>query len=113
MGVLNNAFTIWSVIRFAPPQLTATGTEVVEGRMLQGKGNIDDTVLVWTARAVGTDWTVLKLDFLLRPGLPLPQSLVDEQLRDSAKDAVDSVHDRAQGSKEIRPYSGSTASPGE
>lgn len=105
MGVLNNALAIWSVIRFAPPEHTPAGAEVIEGRMLQGKGNIDDSVLVWTVRSAGPEWTVLKLDFLLRPGLPVPQSLVDEQLRDSAMDAVNSLHDRAQGSKEILPYS--------
>jgi hypothetical protein len=113
MGVLNNALTIWSVIRFAPPQLAPAGAEVIEGRMVQGKGNIDDAVLVWTVRSAGPEWTVLKLDFLLRPGLPVPQSLVDEQLRDSAMDAVNSVHDRAQGSKEMPPYPGGTVRPDE
>jgi hypothetical protein len=106
MGVLNNAFTIWSVIRFAPPQSTPDGAELVQGQMVPGQGNIKDSVLLWTVHPIDSEFTVLKLDFLLRPGVPLPQSLVDEQLRDSAMDAVNSLHDRAQGSKEIAPYSG-------
>ena len=59
-----------------------------------------------TMRSAGNGWTVLKFDVLLRPGLPAPQSLIDEQLRDSAMDAVNSIHDRTQGSKDILPYSG-------
>jgi hypothetical protein len=57
-------------------------------------------------RSAGEGWTVLKFDVLLRPGLPAPQSLIDEQLRDSAMDAVNSIHDRAQGSKDVLPYKG-------
>jgi hypothetical protein len=107
MGVLNNTLVFWNVTRFLPPHPASDGGgEVVEGRMVPGKGNIDDSVLVWTMHAAGPEWTVLKFDLLLRPSLPAPQSLIDEQLRDSAMDAVDSIHDRAQGSKGILPYGG-------
>jgi Polyketide cyclase / dehydrase and lipid transport len=105
MGVLNNMLALWDVTRFAPLH-TVDGAEVVEGQMVSGKGNIDASALVWTMRAAGADWTVLKFDLSLRPGMPAPQSLIDEQLRDSAMDAVNSIHDRAQGSKEIVPYAG-------
>lgn len=106
MGVLNNMVTFWNVTRFAPLHLEPQGAEIIEGHMLPGKGNIDDSAAVWTLRSAGDEWTVLKFDVLLRPGVPAPQSLIDEQLRDSAMDAVNSIHDRAQGSKEIRPYTG-------
>src|ERR1700721_82954 len=55
-------------------------------------------------RAAGSEWTVLKFNVLLRPGLPAPQSLIDEQLRDSAMDAGTSIHHRAQGSKDMPPF---------
>jgi hypothetical protein len=108
MGVLNNTFSIWNVTRFGPahPSSDPGGGEVIEGQMVPGKGNIDDSACVWTIRPAGDGWTVLKFDVVLRPGLPAPQSLVDEQLRDSAMDAVDSIHDRAQGSKTIDRYPG-------
>lgn len=107
MGVLNNSVVFWNVTRFAPLRHESDGgAEVLEGHMLPGKGNIDDSVAVWTLRAAGSEWTVLKFDVLLRPGMPAPQALVDEQLRDSAMDVVDSIHDRVQGSKEILPYAG-------
>jgi hypothetical protein len=44
---------------------------------------------------------------LLKPGLPAPQSAIDEELRDSARYAVDSIHDRAQGTKEFAAWPGS------
>jgi len=34
------------------------------------------------------------------------QAAIDEELRDSADYAVDSIHDRAQGSPGILPYNG-------
>jgi hypothetical protein len=99
MGVLNNTLTFWNVTRFAPIRRAPQGEEVLEGQMVPGKGNIDDSAAVWTMSATGAEWTVLKFDVLLRPGVPAPQSLIDEQLRDSAMDAVNSIHDRAQGTK--------------
>jgi len=106
MGVMNNTLKFWNVTRFAPLRVESQGAEVLEGQMVHGKGNIDDSAAVWTMRAAGPEWTVLKFDVLLRPGLPAPQSLIDEQLRDSAMDAVNSIHDRAQGTKDVVPYSG-------
>ena len=105
MGVMNNTIKFWNVTRFRPLRVEQSD-EVLEGRMVQGKGNIDDSATVWTMHAAGPEWTVLKFDVLLRPGLPAPQSLIDEQLRDSAMDAVNAIHDRAQGSKDFVPFSG-------
>ncbi len=106
MGVLNNTITFWNVTRFAPLRRASQGEEILEGQMVPGKGNIDDSAAVWTLSAAGPGWTVLKFDVLLRPGVPAPQSLIDEQLRDSAMDVVNSIHDRAQGSNKFDPYSG-------
>jgi hypothetical protein len=106
MGVLNNTLSFWNVTRFGPVRLSPEGGETVEGQMVPGKGNIADSTFVWTLRSAGEGWTVLKFDLQLRPGIPAPQWLIDEQLRDSAMDAVDSIHDRAQGSKAIDPYPG-------
>jgi hypothetical protein len=106
MGVMNNTISVWNVTRFAPARPAPGGGEVVEGDMVHGKGNVDDSAMIWTFHSAGNDWTVLKFDVLLAPGIPAPQSLLDEQLRDSAMDAVNSVHDRAQGSKDNPPYTG-------
>jgi hypothetical protein len=105
MGVLNNTINFWNVTRFSPLH-DAGGNEIVEGTMVPGKGNIDSSQCIWTMHAAGDGWTVLKFDVLLNPGMPAPQSLIDEQLRDSAMDVVNSIHDRAQGSRDFQPYSG-------
>jgi hypothetical protein len=105
MGVLNNTISFWNVTRFQPPK-SSGNDEVIEGKMVPGKGNIDNSQVIWTVRPVSEGWTVLKFDVLLNPGLPAPQSLIDEQLRDSAMDAVNSIHDRVQGSKDFVPFSG-------
>jgi hypothetical protein len=98
IAVMHGLITLWDVTRFAPPRAEGPGLEVVQGRMVRGKGNVDDLDAVWTLRAIDPEWTLLKFDLLLKPGLPAPQSAIDEELRDSATYAVDAVHDRAQGS---------------
>ena len=74
--------------------------------MVPGKGNVEDMNVVWTMHALDSGWTVLKLDLLLKPGLPAPQSAIDEELRDSARYAVDMIHDRAQGTSKVGPWPG-------
>lgn len=106
MGVMNNTLKLWNVMRFAPVRVDSPGNETVAGKMVQGKGNIDDSQTIWTLHSAGDEWTVLKMDFLLAPGVPAPQSLIDEQLRDSAMDAVNSITKRAQGSKDVQKYAG-------
>ena len=102
IAILHGMVLLWDVTRrFAPVHSVAPGLDVVEGRMVSGKGNIEDLNVVWTLHALDDEWTVLKLDLLLKPGLPAPQSAVDEELRDSAMNAVDAIHDRAQGSPGI------------
>lgn len=106
IAVMNDMIVLWDVTRFAPAKPTSPGVEVVEGRMLPGKGNVDDVDVVWTMHALDAEWTVLSLDLLLKVGLPAPRSAVDEELRDSAREAVDMIHDRAQGSRVVGPWPG-------
>jgi hypothetical protein len=106
IAVMHGMVTLWDVTRFMPPKTIEQGVNVIEGRMVPGKGNVDDVHVVWTLRALDDEWTLLKFDLLLKPGLPAPQWAIDEELRDSAMAAVDSIHDRAQGSRGIVPWGG-------
>jgi hypothetical protein len=106
ISVMNDMVTLWNVTRFAPIRREGDGLEVLEGKMIPGKGNVEDGAAVWTMHAVGPEWTVLKFDVLLRPGLPAPQKAIDEELRNSASHAVDAIHDKAQGSPGIQAYAG-------
>ncbi len=101
LAVLHGLIMLWDVTRFTPVRAAAPGVDILEGRMVPGKGNVEDLNVVWTLHALDPEWTVLKLDLLVKPGLLAPQSAVDEELRDSAMNAVDAIHDRAQGSSGI------------
>jgi hypothetical protein len=106
IAVMHDMVLLWDVTRFAPVRHEGPDVEVVEGRMVPGKGNVEDFDVVWTMHALGPGWTVLKCDLLLKPNLPAPQSAVDEELRDSAMIAVDVIHDRAQGGPGVGPWPG-------
>lgn len=101
ISVLHGLVALWDVARFTPSQRVSPSIETVAGRMLPGRGNVDDMDVLWTMRALDDQWTVLKFDILLKPGLPAPQFLIDDELADSAGFAVDAIHDQAQGSREI------------
>ncbi|HTB77109.1 MAG TPA: hypothetical protein VK762_27880 [Polyangiaceae bacterium] len=106
IAVLHDMLMLWDVTRFSPVKRAAPGLEMLEGKMVPGKGNVQDMNVVWTMHALDSGWTVLKLDLLLKPGIPAPQSAIDEELRDSARYAVDMVHDRAQGTSNVGPWPG-------
>lgn len=106
IAVLHDMIMLWDVTRFSPVKRAAPGLETLEGRMVPGKGNVEDMNVVWTMHALDPNWTVLKIDLLLKPGLPAPQWAVDEELRDSARYAVDMIHDRAQGTTQVGPWPG-------
>lgn len=84
----------WEVMRFGPAR-TAGGTHVVEGRGIQGSMKAGHMVI--TVKPVDATHALLAVDLLLVPRLPAPRSLVEEELRDAAKDLVNGLKDRAQG----------------
>ena len=100
--ILDGTIMAWYVVRFSPLKEVKPGTEVIEGTMV--KGNISAMNSIWTMRAVNDQWTVLKLDLLGTPGVPVPQAWIDEGLRDAAVQSVDAVHDRAQGDAKWVPW---------
>jgi len=102
ISVLFGLVKLWDVTRFGPVRQVGPGVEMLEGHMV--RGNVDDMNAIWTMRSLGDDWTVLKLDLMLKPGLPAPQGAIDEAVRTSARHACDSIHDSAQGSRDIAPW---------
>jgi hypothetical protein len=93
--VLHGAVTFWQILRFAPLQQVRPGEEVLEGRFV--RGNVRDANVVFTIRQIDENVTLLKMDLLIVPNIPAPQSAIDEELRDAAMDAVNAIHNRAQG----------------
>ena len=85
----------WSVMRFGPAKSLANGGWLVEGR--ETKGNMKDGHLAITVRPIDAKHSLLKVDLLLVPSLPAPQSMIDEELRDAALDIANGLKDRTQG----------------
>ena len=88
-------FEQWSVMRFGPARALPGGGWLVEGR--ETKGNMKDGHLVITVKPVDAKHSLLKVDLLLTPSMPAPQSLVDEELRDASVDIANGLKDRSQG----------------
>jgi hypothetical protein len=93
--IMKGLVTLWDVLRFAPVRDSAPDTKVFEGKFV--RGNVKDAGLIITLKSVDPDYTVVKVDLLILPNVPAPQSAIDEELRDAAGDAVNAIHDRAQG----------------
>jgi ribosome-associated toxin RatA of RatAB toxin-antitoxin module len=92
--ILHGAATLWAVTRFTAPTREGNG-ERIEGKK-NGPANLDDLRATWHFYAVDDDHTILKLELLLVPRLPLPASLITSQLAESAEDAVRACRDRAE-----------------
>ncbi len=96
-GILS--ITLAPTLHFAPPVKPNPATTVVEGKFVSGS-NVKDANVIFTIRQVAPDVCLLKLDLLILPTIPATQSMLDEEMRDAALQAVDAVHDTAQGNRE-------------
>ena len=91
--ILKGAATVWALTRFEPPVKEGTG-ERIEGKMVEG--NVDDLRAWWHLRPVDATHTVLKLELLIVPKLPLPGKLVTPELEYASDQAVTAVRDRSE-----------------
>lgn len=94
--VLNGTASIWAVIRVAAPVKDGDG-EAIVARLAQG--NVDDFRAVWRLHPAGPDKTILSLELLVDPKLPIPASLVTPELASAADKAVTAVQNRAHGQR--------------
>lgn len=92
--ILHGAATFWAVTRFTAPARDGNG-ERIEGKK-NGPSNLDEFLATWRIYPVDDGHTVLKLELLLIPRLPLPDSFITAQLAESADDAVRACRDRAE-----------------
>jgi hypothetical protein len=87
--ILRGAAHLWGVVRFVGPTLRPDG-ERIEGNYLH-EGNVSAFHCLWTYRPVDEAHTELHLGLLLLPKIPLPESVIDSELNDACKDAVQGV----------------------
>lgn len=107
--IMRGLVVLWEVMRFHDLQPLAPGWAIVEGFFV--KGNLKTANTTWTMHAVDESTTLLELDLLIVPLVPAPPSLVDEELRDAAMQAVDAIRDRAQGTPGPVVYTAPVATP--
>jgi hypothetical protein len=100
--IMHGMLTLWNVMRFTELKPVSPEYCVVEGWLV--KGNVKAANAAWTVHRIDDNYTVLKFDLLLLPNIPAPQSAIDEELRDAAMDAINGVHDRAQGNNRAEAY---------
>ena len=94
LSVLDGMITLWQVFRFQELKPLARGWAIVEGWYV--KGNIGRGNAAWTLHAIDDNRTVVTFDLLILPNVPLPQTLLDDGLRNAAGEAVEAIRDRAQ-----------------
>lgn len=92
--ILRGAATVWAVTRFVPPIPDGRGQRI-EGRMTD-QGNVRDLRAIWHLQPIDEGRTLLKLELLIVPKLPLPASVITPELEYAADQAVTASRDRAE-----------------
>lgn len=94
VSILHGAANVWAVTRFGTPVAEGAG-ERIEGRM-HGQGNVEQLIAVWHLTPVDENRTIVKLELLLVPKLPLPGSVVTPELEYASDQAVSAMRDRSE-----------------
>jgi ribosome-associated toxin RatA of RatAB toxin-antitoxin module len=96
--VARGAAKIWVVTHIDPPAKDGVGEKIVAR---YSRGNVDDFRAIWRLRAVDDSHTIVKLELLVDPKLPIPGSAVTPELQYAADKAVTAVRERAQDPKAV------------
>jgi ribosome-associated toxin RatA of RatAB toxin-antitoxin module len=91
--IMNGAVKIWAIVRFDPPKQSGND-QVISGKMV--KGNVKRLDAVWRIHKVNDESTELRLELLIVPDLPVPESLVLPEVRYAADKAVSGTRDEAE-----------------
>lgn len=94
--VMKGAAKVWGVVRFDAPKTGNNGEEVIVGRLL--KGNIKRLDARFRLSRIDDQRTALDLELLIVPDfiVPLPKSLVTDELEYAAEKAVQGVGDTSE-----------------
>jgi len=95
--VLHGAANLWAVARFTGP-MVSNDNERVEGKYLD-QGNVSAFHCLWTYARVDDKHTHLKFAVLMLPKFPLPHSVIEKELTDACRDAVNAVKEHAEANR--------------
>lgn len=100
--VMKGAAKVWGVVRFDAPRVGPNGEEIIVGRLL--KGNIKRLDARFRLSKIDDQNTALDLELLIVPDffVPLPNSMVTDELEYAAAKAVEGVGD---SSERLSPHS--------
>lgn len=104
--VARGTVKLWVVAHVDGPTKDGVGEKIVAR---YSRGNVDDFRAVWRLRAVDDTHTIVKLELLVDPKLPLPGSAVTPELQYAADKAVTAVRDKAENKTAVA--SDATAKP--
>jgi ribosome-associated toxin RatA of RatAB toxin-antitoxin module len=96
--VLNGAATLWTQMRIRPlpARHNADGSLTTVFEATMQRGNVERMHARWEITPIDAGArTLLTLQFLVEPDLPLPASVISEQNASSARRAVDRLRGRA------------------
>jgi ribosome-associated toxin RatA of RatAB toxin-antitoxin module len=109
--VAHGSARIWVVAHIDAPTKEKDGVgEKIVARY--SRGNVDDFRAVWRLRAVDDSNTIVKLELLVDPKLPIPGSAVTPELQYAADKAVTAVRDRAENPKAVASATSKSPGPG-
>jgi ribosome-associated toxin RatA of RatAB toxin-antitoxin module len=91
--ILKGAAKIWAVVRFGPPKSDGD-SKTITAHLL--KGNVKRLDAVWHLDPGSEGHCRLRLELLIVPDFPVPESLVVPEVRDAAGTAVGGVRDAAE-----------------
>jgi ribosome-associated toxin RatA of RatAB toxin-antitoxin module len=91
--ILHGAAKVWSLTRFG--KATSSGkNRLIEGKMLDG--NVRDLRARWRLQPLDSKRTLVNMEILIVPKLPVPGSVVTGELEFAADQAVTAVRDHAE-----------------
>jgi ribosome-associated toxin RatA of RatAB toxin-antitoxin module len=96
--ILKGAAKVWAIVRFEPVK-QVDGSEIVEGHMVNGKGNVKRLDATWRLKKLDDTTTQVVLELLIVPDMPVPDSLVVPEVRFAAAKAVEGSRDEAEKRK--------------
>jgi ribosome-associated toxin RatA of RatAB toxin-antitoxin module len=91
--ILKGTAKVWAVVRVTPAKKVGD-SEVIVGKMLQG--NVERLEATWRLRSLGEHSTILDLELLIVPKIPVPNSLVTGEVAYAADKAVTGLRNRAE-----------------
>jgi ribosome-associated toxin RatA of RatAB toxin-antitoxin module len=91
--ILKGAAKVWAVVRFEPVK-SVNGWDVLEAHMV--KGNVKRLDAWWRVKKIDDENTQLNLEMLIVPKLPVPGSLITDEVAYAADVAVMGSRNRAE-----------------